>query len=95
MWKSLMAATALALVTTTAGAHGGRHHHHQHHHHHHDRTWWVAPAVIAGVVTYAITRPQVEPPPQVIQVPPAPPGWRYETILDARCNCYRVVLVNH
>jgi hypothetical protein len=60
---------------------------------------WIAPMILGGVVTYAITRP-APPPPQVVYVPtPAPVqqmppyGYHYEQLVDASCNCYRVVLV--
>jgi hypothetical protein len=61
---------------------------------------WVAPLVIGGVVGYAITRPQ----PVIVQQPtivypnyqqPAPLGYHYENILDANCQCYRLVLVSN
>jgi hypothetical protein len=77
--------------------------HHRHYGHHHGGHWgnWVAPAIIGGVVTYAITRP-VQPAPVIIQQPPivqsyptAPYGYHYENILDANCNCYRLVLVQN
>jgi hypothetical protein len=65
---------------------------------------WVAPAVIGGAVVYAATRPTVvvQQPPSVVYVPQpnqvvapyAPPqGFHWEQILDANCNCYRLVLV--
>jgi hypothetical protein len=62
---------------------------------------WVAPLVIGGVVGYAITRPQtvIVQQPSVIypntQPQPAPYGYHYENILDANCNCYRLVLVQN
>jgi hypothetical protein len=62
---------------------------------------WVAPLVIGGVVTYAITRPQqqtvvIQQPPSVYYQQPATPyGYHYENILDANCNCYRLVLVQN
>ena len=56
---------------------------------------WVAPMIIGGVVTYALTRP-VSPPPQVIYVPTGPGpvsysatppfGYHWEQVLDANCN---------
>ena len=64
---------------------------------------WVAPAVIGGAVVYAATRPPVYvQQPQVIIAPQpnqlivpyaAPTGFHWEQILDANCNCYRLVLV--
>ena len=89
--KKFIAILTLALVSMGANAqHRGYYHHH--HHGHYD---WMAPLIVGGVVTYALTRP-APPPPQVIYVPQqqVPPiGYRYEQILDANCSCYRVVLV--
>lgn len=92
--KKLLA--TLFLVASTAvfahGPHGYRHHGG------HGNGWgWVAPAVISGAIVYSMTRPAPPPPQPVIVVPPnyppAPPGYRYEQLLDANCNCYRLVLV--
>ncbi len=86
---------SLASVSASAGGHGhfGSRYHHGHHSGH--RNDWVAPLILGGVVTYALTRPQqpviVQQQPQM--VPQAPYGYRYENILDANCNCYRLVLV--
>ena len=58
---------------------------------------WVAPAIIGGIVTYELTRPApvvIQQQPVVIQ-PQAPYGYHYENILDANCNCYRLVLVQN
>jgi len=59
---------------------------------------WVAPLVIGGVVGYAITRPTqaavIQNPP-INQYPSVPYGYHYEQILDANCNCYRLVLVQN
>jgi hypothetical protein len=65
---------------------------------------WVGPMILGGVVTYALTRPvPPPPPPQVIYVPTGPGpvsysatppfGYHWEQVLDANCNCYRVVAV--
>jgi hypothetical protein len=64
---------------------------------------WVAPMIIGGVVTYVLTHPTPTPPPQVIYVPTGPGpvsysatppfGYHWEQVLDANCNCYRVVAV--
>ena len=76
-----------------------------HNHGHRGNNNWVAPALIGGIVGFAIARQQqpviVSPqyygyyppqyygyyPPQVIQT------YRYETIFDAYCNCYRTIAV--
>jgi hypothetical protein len=81
---------AMLVTSTAALAHGPRYYPY-----HHSPYWWVAPAVIGGAVTYAMTRPQPAPQPAVVQLPPAPAGYHYENILDAGCNCYRMVLVNN
>ena len=63
-------------VPALAGPHHGhhRHHHWNHHHPHH----WVAPAIIGGVIGYALTRPAtpiiVEQ--QVIPATPVCTEWR-------------------
>ena len=71
--------------------------------HHHNRGYypqfgWVAPLVIGGVVGYVITRPTqqvvIQNPP-TNQYPPVPYGYHYEQILDANCNCYRMVLIQN
>jgi hypothetical protein len=65
---------------------------------------WVGPAIIGGVIGYEIARPRYEQPVVVVQQPPVyvqqpapaptvPYGYHYTQILDANCNCYRVVLV--
>lgn len=90
---------AIILFTFAFGAtaqhHGYRYNHH--YHHSHSGSNWIAPMVIGGLVTYAITRPQQLPPPAVVYqptaLPPAPYGYHYEQILDANCNCYRWVLI--
>jgi len=61
---------------------------------------WVAPIVIGGAVGYALAaRPQtviVQQPPNVYYPqPPAPLGYHYENILDANCQCYRLVLIQN
>jgi hypothetical protein len=88
------------ILSILAFAANAQHHGHRYdHHYHHNRGGhnWVAPLVIGGLVTYAITRPQQLPPPGVVYqptaLPPPPYGYHYEQILDANCNCYRWVLV--
>jgi hypothetical protein len=67
----------------------------------HYHSGWVAPLVIGGAVGYALA---ARPPTVVIQQPPsvyypaypqAPWGYHYENILDANCQCYRLVLVQN
>jgi hypothetical protein len=70
---------------------------------------WVFPTVVGGVIGYEIARnypPQtviIQQPPVVVNpspppavVPPTPlPGYHWEAILDANCNCYRTVMVQN
>jgi hypothetical protein len=91
-----------ALIGFCSVANAQYYRHHGGHHHHGGGYNWVAPLVVGGVVTYALTRPQpvvVQQPPVVIQQTPqitqAPIGYHYENILDANCNCYRLVLVQN
>ncbi len=88
----------IILTLCLAGTAHAQHRPYPHHHHHHGGGWgWVVPAIIGGAVVYGATRPSTPPPPTVIYVPqgypPAPPGFHYEQLLDANCNCYRWVLV--
>ena len=93
-----LAIASLMLITGISQANPRHHHGHRHGAH---RVEWIAPLVIGSVVTYALTRPQ----PVIVQQPPvqvypntypsAPYGYHYENILDANCNCYRLVLVQN
>ena len=85
------------LIGLTSVAHA-QYPHHNHRHGGHGHVDWVAPLIVGGVVTYALTRPQpvVIQQPQVVQTyPQAPYGYHYENILDANCSCYRLVLVHN
>ncbi len=87
----------LSAITAQAGPHNHGHHGHGHRHIH-NPGWWIAPAIVGGIVTYAITRPVQAVPPVVYypsSLPPAPLGYHYEQLLDANCNCYRWVLVSN
>jgi hypothetical protein len=85
---------SLILVTGTSQANPNQYHHHGYY----PQFGWVAPLVIGGAVGYAITRPTqtvvIQNPP-ANQYPPVPYGYHYEQILDANCNCYRMVLVQN
>jgi hypothetical protein len=65
----------------------------------HSHYGWVAPIVIGGAVGYALAaRPQtviIQQPPNPYYQPQAPLGYHYENILDANCQCYRLVLVQN
>lgn len=95
MKKIIAAMIACWALTGATHAHTRNPYYHGHHHGHYG---WVAPFVIGSAVTYAITRPQPQPvpaqPPVVYYPNMTPPvNYRYEQILDANCNCYRLVLV--
>lgn len=100
--KRLITLTIASLMLVTGTSQANPMHHRHHGHYGHVRSAdWIAPLVIGSVVTYALTRPQ---PPVVVQqppvqvypnIPPAPFGYHYENILDANCNCYRLVLVSN
>jgi hypothetical protein len=65
----------------------------------HSHYGWVAPIVIGGAVGYALAaRPQtvvIQQPPNPYYQPQAPWGYHYENVLDANCQCYRLVLVQN
>ena len=80
-----------------SGASQANPYYHHHHRGYYNPYGWVAPLVIGGAVGYEITKqPQTvviqQSPPNIYQ-PPVPYGYHYESILDANCNCYRLVLV--
>ncbi len=62
----------LLLLALSTSAWAGGNYYHRHHRSMHQH-YWVAPAIIGGVVTYALTRPQPVPPPVYYTQPyPAP-----------------------
>lgn len=72
--KTIAAAFLSGLLLTLpslAEAHGRVHGHQgfHHHRHFHNPSWWVAPALIGGAVTYAVTRPYIVEQPVVVQQP--------------------------
>jgi hypothetical protein len=86
--------TLLLMTATVANAQ------YPHHNHRHGGYGWVAPTIIGGVIGYEIARrnqPVIVQQPIVVQqtIPQAPIGYHYENILDANCNCYRLVLVQN
>ena len=96
--KKILVALSLSLVMSTSFAHGGYYGGYN--------NGWVGPAIIGGVIGYQLARPTYyTPPPQVVYVQPPPVyyqqpqqpqipyGYHYANILDANCNCYRMVLV--
>ena len=97
----LLQTIALASMILVSGTSQANPNHWSHHGYYPNPYGWVAPLVIGGAVTYAITRPPqtvvIQNPPNVYYQPqPVPPvGYHYENILDANCNCYRLVLVQN
>jgi len=86
---------SLIMISAASHAHPSGHHYWGHNHY-----GWVAPLVIGSAVGYAVaTRPQPvviqQPPPNIYYQPQAPYGYHYENILDANCNCYRLVLIQN
>jgi len=95
----LLQTITLASLIMVSGASQANPYYHHHHRGYYNPYGWVAPLVIGGVVGYAITRPQPvviqqQPQPSIYQLP-APYGYHYESILDANCNCYRLVLIQN
>jgi hypothetical protein len=95
----LLQTITLASLIMISGASQANPYYHHHHRGYYNPYGWVAPLVIGGVVGYAITRPQPvviqqQPQPSIYQSP-VPYGYHYESILDANCNCYRLVLVQN
>ena len=95
----LLQTITLASLIMVSGASQANPYYHHHHRGYYNPYGWVAPLVIGGVVGYVITRPQPvviqqQPQPSIYQ-PQVPYGYRYENILDANCNCYRLVLVQN
>ena len=100
MNKLLQILTLASLILVSGVSQANPNHYYPHHHRHGHSTpyGWVAPLVIGGVVGYVITRPQtvvIQQPPTNIYQSQAPHGYHYETILDANCNCHRLVLVSN
>lgn len=102
--KTLITAVVTGLMMTATLSQANPNHHHGHRHYgHHSGYGWVAPLAIGSALGYVIaTRPapvtvQTTPSPVLYpnQYPQPPLGYHYEQILDATCNCYRIVLVQN
>ena len=94
----LLKTIALASSILVSGTSQADPNHWNHHGYYPNPYGWVAPLVIGGAVGYVITRPiqtVVIQNPTNIQPQPVPYGYHYEQILDANCNCYRLVLVQN
>lgn len=69
--------------------------------HWHDDAGWLVPALIGGILVYGAMNSQSntqQPQQPSYAVTPGqqqtpPPGFHWEQIADANCNCYRMVLV--
>ena len=96
----------LLVVSGFANADGFRHnnwHHHREQPRFQSGNNWIAPVIIGGIIGYEISRQQqpmvVQSPVMIyppVSSPPYPPyGYHYEQMLDAYCNCYRIVLVQN
>lgn len=99
--KTLITAAIVSSMMTATPSQANPYHHHGHPHYgHHSGYGWVAPLAIGSALGYVIaTRPAPvivqTTPPWPNQYPQPPLGYRYEQILDANCNCYRIVLVQN
>lgn len=96
MRKLLIVFISLISFSTFAeGRHGW--HHGGGHYVYQPNIGWVVPAIVGGLIVYEATRPSVvvTQPAPVVTPPAAPVGFHWEAILDAKCNCYRTVLVNN
>lgn len=99
--KTIITAVVTGLMMTVMPSQANPIHYHRHGHH--NGYGWVAPLVIGSALGYVIaTRPapvivQTIPPQPLYpnQYPQPPVGYHYEQILDANCNCYRIVLVQN
>lgn len=99
--KQLLKSIVIASLILVSGLSLANPNHWRHHGHrgHAPNVEWIVPLVIGGVVVHAITQSRTQPiivqqPPNIYQQP-APYGYHYENILDANCNCYRLVLVQN
>lgn len=101
--KKILAVFAM-FFTVAANAHGHYEHRGYHRGYHPAPNYnWIAPAIVSGIIGYGIARSQapvvVQPyavvPQAQFDLPVAPYGFRWVSILDAGCNCYRTVLVQN
>lgn len=90
--KSMIAALALSVcsVAIAGHRHGHGHFHHRHfnNHHWHHNHGWVAPLIIGGAVTYALTRPSPVIVEQPVYVQPLPQPT------TVQCSEWREVMYN-
>ena len=96
--KTLVAGfiTGLMLTVSTAvEAHGHRAHgwHAPIHRHYHNPGWWIAPAIIGGAVTYAVTRPYIVEQPIIVQQAPVPVNPN-QVIIDGVVYTKQIMIIN-
>lgn len=92
--KKIIALLLLALsYSTPSSAHGYRYYGNDN---------WLVPALVGGLIGYAFVRPQYIPPVYTAPVYTPPPVYynpypyyRYVTIWDGYCPCYRTVMVSN
>jgi len=84
---ALIGATLPALAQHHGYGIRHNHHHHGHHRGYHSGPNWVAPLVIGGVVTYALTRPD----PVVVQQPIIIQQDQPSVILNQNCTPWKEV----
>jgi len=97
--KKILLAVALLISNNVLAQHHGHHGYYRES----NRSSWVAPLLLGATAGYIISRPSVVyNQPQIVYSPPVtyyqqsdPIGYHYEQILDANCNCYRMVLVSN
>lgn len=97
---SLVTLTATSVWADNYHRHGPRDQRHWHNppppnYHRHDRYNWVAPVIIGGLVTYALTRPEpviIEQAPVIVEYVPPPYGYictEWREIRTYNGNVYR------
>jgi hypothetical protein len=100
-WRSYMRKFIFGFIgaltlcfASVAEAHGRIHNNHFHNRHwHHNQGWWVAPAIIGGVTTYALTRPYVIERPVIVQNPATVIDPQY-VVIDGVTYQKSIMLVN-
>lgn len=106
--KNIFVALALVLASSAHahghhGNHGGHHRGYYHGYQSSPNYNWVAPAIVSGIIGYGIAR-SVQPtivqpyygvPATQMELPVAPYGFHWTQVLDAGCNCYRMVLIQN
>lgn len=95
--KRIVALCLLGLFAISTSTADERWHHDRNEHHDHPN--WIASLLLGSVIGYELSTPRtviVEAPVKtfpLVQLPPPPLGYHYESVLDATCNCYKTVLI--